>query len=426
MDPQSVRALARNLVAWFVAGALAHPATAAAQSDNGALDLEQASALALTAQPLLCAQRLAVRGAREAAVAAAALPDPTLVGGLTDLAVTGPERYTLKDQSDTQFMLGIRQSFPGGHERALRGARGHAEAERLAAELDEQTRMVRREASLAWLDAWKASKAQALLRDSITEAERQVQAVDIAYRSNRATQADVLASRVSAELLQDALAGLAQDEWHARNQLRRWIGDAADRDLSPMLPAWPEPDADRLVAHLERHPHVTAQAGAVRVAQADVDLARAEYTPDWSIQAGYGYRPEFADYASLQFEIGLPVFTRNRQDRVTDSRMAELERAQALKDDWLRQHRSEIRLNVDDWRRLSERMHRYDDTILPQAQQRLDAALAGYGAGNGTLSAVLDARRSLVDIRLQRLALEFDAARHQVQLDYFAPTGDAS
>lgn len=428
MNPLSPRALARILKSLALAPLLLVALTASAtdEPDPAALELEEAASLAITAQPLLDAQRHAVRGAREAAVASGQLPDPMLVGGLTDLTITGPHRYTLRNESDTQFMLGLKQTFPGGDEPALRGARGAAEADRLAAELNEQQRLIRREAGLVWLEVWKATQAQALVKASVDEAERQVEAVDIAYRSGRATQAELLASRVSVELLHDALANLEQQEWHARNQLRRWIGTAADRLICPDLPAWTTPDEARLLAHLETHPHVAAQSGAILVARADVDLAKAEYSPDWSIQAGYGYRPDFADYASVQFEIGLPVFTRNRQDRATESRVAEMERAESLKEDWLRQHRAEIRLNVTDWQRLQERFRRYDETILPQARQRLEAAMAGYGAGGGTLTSVLDARRSLLDIRMQRLELQLDAARHQVQLEYFAPTGESS
>ena len=69
-------------------------------------------------------------------------------------------------------------------------------------------------------------------------------------------------------------------------------------------------------------------------------------------------------------------------------------------------------------------MARYDSAILPQAQQRLDSALATYGSGSSTLAAVLDARRSLLEIRLQKLELEFDSAKHQNNLAYFSH-GDA-
>ena len=425
MHIHSRRAPARLLKTLAVALLVGACGNAAADgTDPAALELPEAAELAVTGQPLLEAQRNAVRGARAAATAARELADPVLVGGVTDLTVTGPDRYTVSGESDTQFMVGVKQSFPGGGELKLRGRRGEAEADRLAAELDEQQRMVRRETGMAWLDAWKATQAQDLVRESIVEAQRQVQAVEIAYRAGRSGQAELLASRVSAELLGDQLAGLQQQEWHARNQLRRWIGPAADRLICPDLPDWPAPDAERLISRLETHPHVAAQVRAVTVAQADYEIAKADYWPDWSVQAGYGYRPDFADYASLQFEIGLPVFTRNRQDRVAESRAAEVERSGQLKEDWLRQHRAAIQLNVNDWQRLQQRFRRYDELILPQAQQRLEAAMGSYSTGSGTLTMVLDARRSLLDIRMQRLELQVDAARHQVELAYFAPSGE--
>jgi outer membrane protein TolC len=402
-------------------------AEAAPTDTDAALTLSDAADLAVAKQPLLEAQHLAVTAARESAVAASRLPDPMLVGGISDVILSGPERYSLDGDGETQTMLGIKQTFPGGGQRRWLGKRGDAEARRMAAELGEQTRMVRREAAMAWLEAWKAVRAQQLLTQAIAEAGRQLQATDIAYRAGRAGQADVLASRVSVELLNDQLAGMSQDEWHARNTLRRWIGADADRPLPLDLPRMAAPPEEAaLVAALERHPHLAAQAAAVGVAQAEVELARAEYAPDWSVELAYGYRPDVEDMATVQFEIGLPVFRRNRQDRVVASRSAELARAEHLREDWLRQHRADIALNVADWQRLQQRFRRYDEAILPQAQQRLDAALAAYGAGRGMLLAVIDARRSLLDIRMQRLDLEFDAARHEARLQYFMSHGEGA
>lgn len=405
---------------WLILLASSFAPATAASADPAALALIEAADLAVAAQPLLEAQRQSVLSAREAGIAAAQLPDPTLVGGLTDLTLTGRDQFTLSDETDTQFMLGVKQSFPGGDKRQLRGARGAAEAERLSAELDEQIRMLRRETGFAWLDVWKAVQAQELVKASIVEAQRQQQAVEIGYRSGTATQADWFTAGVAVELLNDQLANLQQQEWHARNQLRRWIGAAADRPIRFELPAWPAPDLATLLTQLENHPHVAAQSRAVAVAQADLNLAEAEYRPDWSLQAGYGYRPEFADYVSLQFEVALPYFTRNRQDRGVAAGAAEVSRAENLKEDVLRQNRAELQLNVTDWERLQERTQRYDSVILPPSRSRLDASLAAYGAGGGSLLSLLDARRSLLDIHMQRLGLQFDAARHQVALQYFS------
>ena len=393
--------------------------TFAGEFVSPALTLNAAADLAVASQPLLEAQRSAVSGAQEAAVAAAQLPDPMLVGGVADLTLTGADRFTLQD-TDTQFLFGVKQIFPGGKKRELRGMRGQVESDRLDTEFEDQIRIVRRETGLAWLDIWKAQQALDLVQGSSLEAQRQFELVEINYRAGRATQADISAARVEIELLQDKVAGLQQQEWQARNRLRRWIGDDADRPIRPDLPQWPEPELAALLGQLERHPNIAAQGKAVEVASADLKLAREDYRPDWSIQVGYGYRPEFADMVSVQFETALPFFTRNRQDRTVQAHAADVRRAELLWEDALRQYRAALTLNVTDWQRSQQRLQRFDAVILPQSQQRLDAALAVYGAGGGLLLGILDARRSLLDVRMQRLEVEFDSARDQVQLQYFS------
>lgn len=54
---------------------------------------------------------------------------------------------------------------------------------------------------------------------------------------------------------------------------------------------------------------------------------------------------------------------------------------------------------------------------MPLAQQRSAAALAAYRAGSGLLVLVLDARRAALDVELELLRLQLDAARVWVQLD---------
>jgi outer membrane protein TolC len=56
--------------------------------------------------------------------------------------------------------------------------------------------------------------------------------------------------------------------------------------------------------------------------------------------------------------------------------------------------------------------------------RRIEEARGAYQAGRGGFDAVLSARRSLLDIQLQRLALAVEAARAQVRLQYFAAPQD--
>lgn len=386
-----------------------------------ALTLEDAGARAVERQPQLEAYVAEARGARRRATAAGELPDPSLTFGITDLTLEGRDRFTLEHESDTQISAGIRQAFPRVDKRRLQRERAEQEAETFDAEHLAAERRVVREAGLAWLDAWKAEEARSIARRGLAVAERQADAARIAYEASLGSQSDLLAAQVEAASLRDRVAGFEQEARHARNQLARWIGPVAFNPLCPDLPAETPPDTEGLIAALATHPHFLAEAKRLATSRTDVDLARQDYRPDWALTVGYGHRPEFADYGQLQVEIPLPVFTGNRQDQRLQSAI-EMQDAQASRlEDALREHRAEIRLNADDWQLLQERLARYDRELLPQANARVAAALAAYGAGSGALRDVLDARRKVLDIEMQRLELRTDSARHQVQLHYFAP-----
>ena len=58
--------------------------------------------------------------------------------------------------------------------------------------------------------------------------------------------------------------------------------------------------------------------------------------------------------------------------------------------------------------------------ILPQGARRIEAARLSWQSGQGTLAAVLDARRTDIEQRVKRLDLQADAARHRVELLYLA------
>jgi len=65
-----------------------------------------------------------------------------------------------------------------------------------------------------------------------------------------------------------------------------------------------------------------------------------------------------------------------------------------------------------------ERVADFDASIIPDAQHRVDAARSAYQAVEAVFDAVLPARRSLLDVQLQRLALAVESARAQVRLDF--------
>jgi len=384
------------------------------------LSLDEARRLALTDQPILDGRAAAIEADEQQAVAVAQLPDPKLSAGLKDLPVDRGEAFSVRDDNFTTFSAGLSQELPRGDKRRLRGERKRLDAEVQRAGLQDDRRSIGRDAALAWLDVYEAEQALALTQQLADESALQVQSLDSGYRSGRGTQADWLAARVEAGLVNDKLQDWRHHVERLRAALSRWIGEAAARPLDADLSALAQPvEWSQLGAGVERHPLVSGLQKQVEGSDNEVALAKQAYRPDFAVEGYFGYRPAYADFVGVQVTMDLPWFTAKRQDRELAAALRQADAARDRKADALRALHAQASEDYIDWRHTSARTASFDSDIIPQAQRRAAAAQDAYAAGSGGFDALLAARRGLLEVRLQRLALAVDAARAQVRLRYF-------
>ena len=406
------------------------PASAPAANEAASrLTMEEAARLALVDQPLLSGREATIEAEQQRAVAATQLPDPKLSGGLKELPVDTPEAFSLRRDNFTEFTVGISQEFTRAEKRRLRGARQSQRAEVDRSALDNDQRMVRRDTLLAWLDVYEAEQAHQLTQRLIDEGALQVRALEKDYTAGKASQADWLAAKVDSELISDKAHDWLHHALRARDGLARWIGEAARRPLaeSPTLPALPT-TLPALVAGSDHHPVIDGLDKQIDASTTDIALARQAYKPDISVELYFAYRPDFPDFVGVQFTVPLPYFTQNRQDRDLAAAHQQSRAAEERKRDALRELHAQVNQSYVDWQHFTQRVTEFDAVIVPDAEHRVDAARATYAAGNGSFDAVLLARRSLLDVLLQRLTLAVESVRAQVHLDYLtasqAPVGD--
>jgi outer membrane protein TolC len=386
------------------------------------LTLERVQALAVQNQPALVAGEAGAQGTREAAIAEGQLPDPRLKLGLMNVPI---ETFALNRDPMTQTMVGIEQMIPGGNKRELRRRRGEAEAQQMTAELEAQRNLIQRDAALAFLALQGTKRQLAVLGDLHRQTEQLAEAARIGTLAGRG-QVEVYAARQMLTMTRDRASELAMQEAKARAELGRWIGPAAQDEVTTVPVTMPAPAAlASLRESLQRHPTHAAQARSVAMAEAELALAREAKSPDKSIEFGYGKRSRnFDDMVSIQFAMELPVFPADRQDRSIAAKRAQMLRASAMREDHLRMLAAELSATYAEWELTQERLKRIELELLPNAVQRVDAALAAYRSGRGELSPVLEARRAELEARLQRVQLETQLQRARLQLAYFEHAGD--
>ncbi len=96
--------------------------------------------------------------------------------------------------------------------------------------------------------------------------------------------------------------------------------------------------------------------------------------------------------------------------------------AKAGYEDLFRHQEAEARGWLNDWQNGKERVARYQNEMLPTAQQRTEATLTTYRTGKGDLSSILAARRDEIEVRLKTLALALETARSWAHLNFLIPS----
>lgn len=404
----------------------ANPESGGPATADPPLTMQEAARLSLIDQPLLSGREAKIQAEDAQAIAAAQLPDPRLTGGLKELPIDTGEAFSVSRDSFTEFTIGISQDFPRAEKRRLQGARRQLYADSDRAALDNEQRMVRREASLAWLDVYEAEQALKLSQRLTDEAALQVQSLEKDYGNGKASQADWLAAKVDAGLAADKSHDWLHHAQRARAALARWIGDDAYRPLpeSISMPDFPGTLAS-LIAQTDHHPAIGTLDKQIEASATEVALARQSYKPDYSVEGYVAYRKDFSDLVGIQFSTPLPFFTRDRQDRGLAAALAQSRASEDRKQDLLRELHAQVRQDYVDRQHYEERVTEFDASILPDAQRRLEAARGAYASGRSNFDTVLLARRGLLEIQLQRLALAVEAARAQVHLGYWSASQGA-
>lgn len=405
--------------------ALALALAALGAQAESVLNFDQALRLAQERSRQLRAQDAAATAAREMAVAAGQLPDPMLKAGINNLPINGQDQFSLSRDFMTMRSLGVAQEFTREGKRQARAARFDREAEAAQAGGALALANLQRDTAIAWLDRYYQERSREVLVSQRNEARLQVVAAEAAYRGGKGSSADVFAARSAVAQIEDRLAQADRQIATAQVQLARWVGEAASRPLG----ASPAIEAVRLKAagletQLAHHPQIEVMVKQEAMAEADVQLARANKKADWSAELMVSQRgPAYSNMISVNVSIPLQWDQKNRQDRELAAKLATAEQMRAQREEASREHVAEAQAMLQEWQSNRERLTRYDGSLIPLAADHTRAAIAAYRGGAAILSAVLNARRTEIDVRMERVRLEMETARLWAQLNYLIPAG---
>lgn len=410
------RAWRRLSFIWSASLAGALFASAALADQALPLTLAEAEDLALRAEPATAAAHARADALAERAVAAGALPDPTLRVGLNNFPV---ESGGFSTEGMTNAMIGLRQAFPPGATRSIETRRLERLSAGADAEAEVRARDVLMQVRRGWLDAYYWRRAHEVVSASRPLFAELLAVTRSLYAVGRGDQQDVLRAELELSRLDDRLAAIAERSAAARAELGRWVGPEAARPVAMKAPSWPEPPAlPALRETLAAHPALASAAARVAAGDAGVDLAEARFKPGWAVELGYSFRdgvlPNGAprsDFVSLAVTVDLPVFRRNRQDRGLTAALSERSAAEYDKAALERQLGAMLEAEHARWHELSRRMAIYESRILAQSRERETAALEAYRSDEADFADVMVGRIDSLEAELEYARLRVERAQ---------------
>jgi len=402
---------------------LLFPAALIAQQNGAAesaetLSLVQAVRIAVESEdPALARLEARAESLEQRAVSEAQLPDPKITGQFANVPV---DSFSFDQTMMTQLKVGLRQEFPPGRSRAIKGEQRRLEAGVERARRRLELRRIALETRHAWMELAYNEQALAIVSTGREKVARQIESISSRFATGRMTAQDVLRAELELSLLDDRLAEHRRQADKARAALSRYIGRNAF--LTPG--AWPELDVDGDAAtlrnRLAEHPAVTVENAEVEVADAGVSLAEQAYRPAFAIEGGYGVRPGFSDLASIGVTLSVPLFTDKRQDRNRAAAVSRRGAEQFDRDAVLLDLRRQLDQALSDWQRYNERVALYRSALGERARQTADASIATYANGQTDFAELIRSQLAELEVALKRAELQSRAGQAWARIVYLA------
>lgn len=372
------------------------PPTPSPPAHEQELPLESLVSAVLSRNPTLAEMTAAWQAAQARYPQVTSLEDPMLMTKL------GPGSIG-SDTVNFAYMAELSQKLPYPGKLRLRGDTALAEASAAGHELEDTRLELIHSARQGFYDYYLVDRALAvnaealaLLRDFRKDANtRYVQAL--------APQQDILQADVEIGRQQERDLALKRMRTVAQARLNTLLHQSPDSPLPPP-PSHVEigeqlPPAAVLRAQaLSHRPDLQAEADHIRAEEASLGLAHKEFCPDFEVAAGYDafwqkpLRPE------ISVRLNLPVYRARRYGAVAEAeaRIAQRRAALARLADQISFQVQEAYAQVKE----SEQTIRlYEETILPKAEQNVKSARAAYATSRIPFLSLIEAERSLVDLR---------------------------
>lgn len=325
---------------------------------------------------------------------------PTIVGALEDPMISPSIDHYPFDMMDEEggsrydWSISVEQRFP------LSGVRGHrrrvaqADAARAVAEADRASLDVVSQAQRAFFMLRERRQMSDVLVRQLALARQVVDSAAARYSSGNGSQADVLRAEVETSRVEAAQRSLASQIRAAESMLNVSMGLSPATSIGDLTYTVPVSDLPSRASveqiALSTRPELRMGEAEVERAQAEIDVMRSMYKPMATIRVGRASTMAEGPGAMLMIGVSVPIWRASLRAGVAEARSME-RMARADLEVMKLMVAGEVAAAREEVQAARETVRSLETEIIPRAGAAVDAALAAYSSGQGSLVSVIDA-----------------------------------
>lgn len=368
---------------------------------SGDVTLREVLAATLKGSQRLAAYSWEVRSSEAKVIQAGLRPNPELSVSPENFVGSGD----FGNQVQYQNTLQLSQLVELGDKRALRTEAASASRDRTVAEYESARVEVLGAATVDFVEVVSVQEEVGLAKLALDQAEGLTKAVERRVKASvgsplEAKRASILAARAANALLRADRTLRAAKQKLAAN----WGSTGAELGTArgDLFPTHPLPALDSLLARIAESPDRRVAVAEEKVRAAEAALARSRRVSDVVVSGAWRQGRDLNDQAVVAgLSFPLLVFDRAQGDIAASVAQAEKSKVETAS--------VEVRLRATVFGLYQEIVQAKDEAesigreILPRTEEALALARAGFAQGLYSQLDLLDAQRTLVEVRRERI-----------------------
>lgn len=394
-----------SVLVFAISCVVSAPGALATGDDDGfanGVALPALRAYAIQHNPEITAMDQQWRAARARPSQEGSLPDPMVNTAYHNESF---DRFTQGSSDFSWLRFGVEQEVPFPGKLGLKEKAASQDADRAGAlfratALDVITRL-----RVAYSDYALAHQSIDILERNQDLLVTLQHGAEERYRSGAGIQQDVVRAQVEVSVLAGRLVGLEQGRLSAAATLNGLLNRPPSAALGVPAPvdgetiAYTLDDLERMAR--EQSPRLLAAEADLGRAETTERLAKRQYYPDFVLRADYYNKADLVPEWEVGVGVRVPLYFWRKQAYGVEEAAAGAEAARAVRQNTLQDVLARIRDLYAQATAADRLATLYERSVVPQAQQSLRSALAGYRVGEVDFLTLLNSFTVLNDYQLR-------------------------